>query len=764
MTRRIVKGLFFSGFWIYGAIGGNAATQTPPVTITLQSDSPSVSSTGTGYAYYVVNLSRRFPSPSLTMSYLSGMPTGASQQLTGAAPCSGGVTTLCTGSFTLTPGSSCCLAFTLTGSQMSLGANTLQPTIGTRSTTTPSYSYYPTAATVQVSTAPTASYTGIYAETNNSLVTYSPDNGTTWGYMLSPQGGWYWDQSTWATAVTTDGTLYQATGVQGSGTTGNGAATLIYSSDGVTWNQVNSFPTDSDWVQSLFAVGNTVYVGTGNGYVYYTSNQGTSWLPNTPAQVSDAGTVNAVVVDANNIVYAGTSNGTIYSSTDFGQNWIALTNQPGGSSISSLAVDTNGTLYAVTSSTTTQPQYNTAPTTGAWQSMTALPGSDGNATTIAASGTTVFVGTDSSYILHTSSPTGSWTGSALPSGDTSGIKSLSVNQTNSLSPLFVESYGAIPINSGASDCNASGAQCTITVQNLTTTTATNVQADSSQLPTGVTQASSSGCASVASEASCTLTFSATSGFAPTAFNIIDSSNNTISRSALVSSITPNSGTNYYYVYNVSGSTAYTVDNSNVSNNLIWGSDSSGNVDYTSIWGIAENSTTSSPYPNTTQPAGQTATKYSGQANCNGATDGSCDSTNIYIYYNNVITNAPINTSYYAEGACYASTAGGAGGTGQWYLPAACELNGGVYLDVTTNNFVSCSPVPTGILSLYNLGNLSGVLSILISTGVYWSSTEYSVLPQGIAWNQYFASGGGSYQGPSNKALPLGVRCSRALTL
>lgn len=76
-------------------------------------------------------------------------------------------------------------------------------------------------------------------------------------------------------------------------------------------------------------------------------------------------------------------------------------NQPaGGGSISGLAVDTAGTLYALTSNTTTQPQYNSTPlTTGTWQSMSAL---NTNAMSIAASGNVVYVGTSSTSVMYTS--------------------------------------------------------------------------------------------------------------------------------------------------------------------------------------------------------------------------------------------------------------------------------------------------------------------------------------------------------------------------
>lgn len=638
----------------------------------------------------------------------------------------------------------------------------------------------------------TTTYPRIYVETNNSLVTYSPDNGATWGVMLSPQGGWFWQHQTWATATTTDGTMYQATGVEGT------AATLIYSSDGITWAQVtNPLPTTGDWVQSVFAIGSTVYVGTGNGYVYYTADKGATWSAGvTPGRVVAGGSiVNAIVVDGGGNYYAGAANGTIYYSQNEGASWAPLATQPtGGGAISSLAIDTNDALYAVTANTTTQPQYNTAPLTGgAWQLMSALPGGNGNAKTIAASGTTVYVGTSSNYVVYTSNKGANWSEAQLPSGDTSGISALFVNQSASLSPLFVESYGTIQITSGAGTGN-------IIVKNLSGTTASNVEADPNQLPAGVTQTSPP-CTSVAPGATCIIGLSAmTSAFAPKAFNIIDSNGDVISRSALVSSVTSN-GTNYYYVYNISGGKTYVVDSTNASRAVQWGSNGAGsfpaNVSYDIIPGIDENSTSTvgSPlYSSSSTSAYSFTNMYTNGALdytysstnpfdsstfslCNGAIDGVCNQENIHAYYNVLKTNynyaglppfsqtTPSQTlpADYAAGLCYSDTNGSAAGTGQWHLPAACELNGGIYFNTSTLNFVSCTPMLTSIFSLYSLGALGGNLKSLLSEGFYWSSTEYSVSPQKLAWYQDFNSGGGSSPYFLSKRRQVGVRCSRALS-
>ena len=483
--------------------------------------------------------------------------------------------------------------------------------------------------------------------------------------------------------------------------------------------------------------------------MYYTFDQGSTWQPSTSAQALDGSAVNAIVVDASGHYYAGTSNGTIYSSINNGQSWNALPSQPSaGGSISSLAIDDSGTLYTVTANTTTQPQYNTAPlTTGTWQLMIALPAD--NATTIAAVGTTAYVGTSTSSVMYTSNKGATWSGNQVPN-DTSGVTSLFVNKAH-LSPLFAGSYGAIPINASQSDCNATGAACTITVKNLSSTTVTNVQANPNQLPAGVTQ-NANACASVTPGGSCSIVFNAsgTTPFSPLTFDIIDSNNHAIYRSALISSITPNNGTNYYYVYNVNGGNAYVVDRANASNAVIWSSNNSGFYDGgVAIYGISEASTSSLPDPNSGSVTGQTA--------CYGAIDGSCDANNIYVYYQTIPTN------YYAEGLCYQNTGGNAS-AGAWYLPSACELNGGIYLNLVTNNFESCSPALTSLYSLHSLGALGAPLSGFIPAGAYWSSTEDSNLSQYFSWVQGFGVSGSGNQNVDSKAITHSVRCARASPL
>lgn len=127
--------------------------------------------------------------------------------------------------------------------------------------------------------------------------------------------------------------------------------------------------------------------------------------------------------------------------------------------------------------------------------------------------------------------------------------------------------------------------------------------------------------------------------------------------------------------------------------------------------------------------------------------------------NNGNTNNPAN---YAAAVCTTYTAGV---YADWYLPALCEMG-------PNSNGSGCLAGTPNIVD--NLGLLlsdpntnpdtSCTYGANCLAGYYWSSTEDSVIPQGGAWLEDFASGGGSFQDGASKVLRLGVRCSRALTL
>lgn len=188
------------------------------------------------------------------------------------------------------------------------------------------------------------------------------------------------------------------------------------------------------------------------------------------------------------------------------------------------------------------------------------------------------------------------------------------------------------------------------------------------------------------------------------------------------------------------------------------------VDYTTILGIDEISTTSVPSPTSpAYPAGTPAYRA-----CNGSSDGICDSSNILSYYNfNRASGGspPTPLAFYAAGLCTATI----NTYSDWYLPSICEMDA-----VSTG--LTC---PTGTQSM--LGSLSFLIGNPNVTtpstsctppsgtdclaGLYWSSTEDSFFSQYLAWAEQFAnaSGGGSGQTDYQKNGSLGVRCSRAFT-
>lgn len=307
-----------------------------------------------------------------------------------------------------------------------------------------------------------------------------------------------------------------------------------------------------------------------------------------------------------------------------------------------------------------------------------------------------------------------------------------------------------------------GAARTISITNTGTTTAISIAyAISPALPTGTTISST--CGDLAPAATCVLTV--TPGATPSAapddtspvpvvVTIAGTNTNTLNPSInilgfgsvyqsgyvfAIDDTTPGTGS-------ISGKIAALMDQAApFPSGIIWSSDSSGTVNFSSIYGIDETSTSSSPSPSSAQ--------VSGQAACNGAQDGACNTQNNIVYYSPPTTSPAVNLSYYAAGLC-ASTIGG---YSDWHLPAICEMG----YDATSSGTgcgTSVSPVMQNMQSnLVENGNIGGL------SGNYWSSTEWSAGPTTLAWMQSFAGGGGSLQISGNKSTQSGVRCARVIT-
>jgi hypothetical protein len=250
---------------------------------------------------------------------------------------------------------------------------------------------------------------------------------------------------------------------------------------------------------------------------------------------------------------------------------------------------------------------------------------------------------------------------------------------------------------------------------------------------------------------------------------------------------------------IGGKVAATSDQTDV-NGIIWssnGASGSSNYSFDIIPGIDETSTSTpsnqSPDYNAFLSMFNYPSNFSGTYTnavptpaltfsvCDGSTNGYCNTQNIALFYNKYQTNystscnpqnggsggctateptqPATSLAFYAAGLCTSYTGGG---FTDWYLPAICEMG-----PDSGGNICSTTNVEQNMVD-----NLSFLLSNTVPcttpsgclAGHYWSSTEYSVVPQLVAWVESFASGGGSYQDGGDKLNQLGARCSRALTL
>jgi hypothetical protein len=180
-----------------------------------------------------------------------------------------------------------------------------------------------------------------------------------------------------------------------------------------------------------------------------------------------------------------------------------------------------------------------------------------------------------------------------------------------------------------------------------------------------------------------------------------------------------------------------------SNGLNWSND------FSSVWGIDDASSMATPSPNAT--SAQPATLIPGQLNCDALNDGACATNNLFAFYGTAGT--------YAVGLCKTTI----DGYSDWYLPSAGDFGPFGSTGVNTGNYPSLAGSQTDTAGSTNIQDQLASTSIVtnFAAGSYWSSTQYSDVPQDDAWTQYIQSNG-SLSG-SNKAAALGVRCARALT-
>lgn len=336
------------------------------------------------------------------------------------------------------------------------------------------------------------------------------------------------------------------------------------------------------------------------------------------------------------------------------------------------------------------------------------------------------ISTDGSFTFSTSVAEGSnynVTAQTQPTGQTcavsngsgvmggTNVANVGVICATANTTISVSSTGVIPVN---------GASGSLTVTNTGTTyAALNVSAILPGGWTSVTQDSSS-CPSIAPNGgTCTLLFTSTKPYVADGNIAINGDNITSSpTSALAFSIDD------YLVFSVPNSTtALVVASSDAGISGPW------SMDLVDIPGTTETSTAPP---------------------CNGGSDGSCDTAEIVAHYGTPYSD-------YAAGLCYEITADNSGAValGTWYLPAVCEIGSsgeGAGCPTGIPN-IDANLVQPGFMAQLGLGGPSGL---------YWTASEYSGMPDQGAWIQVFVPGGGSQQAGSKNGNSIRTRCARAI--
>lgn len=100
----------------------------PPITVTLQAGATtSLPKGGAGSANYLVRLDPQVPASLNNMTLSGGLTSGVTQIINQPSACNGNP--VCTRSFSLNPGGSCCLMLRLSGSDMTLGTHVIAPVV-----------------------------------------------------------------------------------------------------------------------------------------------------------------------------------------------------------------------------------------------------------------------------------------------------------------------------------------------------------------------------------------------------------------------------------------------------------------------------------------------------------------------------------------------------------------------------------------------------------------------------------------------------------
>ncbi|MES2218722.1 MAG: DUF1566 domain-containing protein [Pseudomonadota bacterium] len=312
---------------------------------------------------------------------------------------------------------------------------------------------------------------------------------------------------------------------------------------------------------------------------------------------------------------------------------------------------------------------------------------------------------------------------------------------------------ALSVNNTTLNPALTGNPRLISITNNSATAATNVNYTvSPALPSGASITPAS-CGTILPGGSCTLTVTPGQNQTISPVTVTIQGDNTNTLTPTINIITYGSNYEGGFLFSVDDTTPNTSSVggkvtalADQSTGILWSSNGSGGFDGgVSIFGISELSSTGTPDPSTGQ--------ISGQSPCNGASDGVCDTINIVTWYVTPNTSPSINPAFYAAGLCTQPI----NGFSDWYLPSICEAG---YDNTSTGSGCGTQVAPAMQNMQSNLVDNGNIGSL---TGLHWTSTEGSVTPTTLAWQQNFQTAGASLQTSANKGLTIASRCVRVLT-
>ncbi len=173
--------------------------------------------------------------------------------------------------------------------------------------------------------------------------------------------------------------------------------------DGGTWVAANP-PAGGSAVNSISAINATLYTGNANGGVYYSVNNGTTWvLGGTPAP---GFAVNGLYATANYQLYIASANGTIFICALNVTNCIPTSPPAIGFAVNGVFATANG-LYAASANGNV---YYSANNGASWIAINGQ--ADGSAVeTVYVAANTLYIGTANEYVYTSTALTGggSWT-------------------------------------------------------------------------------------------------------------------------------------------------------------------------------------------------------------------------------------------------------------------------------------------------------------------------------------------------------------------